>query len=75
MRPWFEGSVLISQASTVFDSNGRVVDAGVQDRIRTFVEGFAAFVESQRPSRLVAAPDVTAGHPSNPEQRAQYQHA
>ncbi|HET6897079.1 MAG TPA: NADPH-dependent FMN reductase [Vicinamibacteria bacterium] len=76
MRPWFEGSVLISQASTVFDGNGRVIDAGVQDRIRTFVEGFAAFVEAQRPSRLLAAPDVTAGHPSSQDQpRPQYQNA
>jgi chromate reductase len=48
MRPWFEGRVLISGASKVFDGNGRVVDAPTQDRIRTFVEGFAAFVETQR---------------------------
>jgi NAD(P)H-dependent FMN reductase len=76
MRPWFEGSVLISQASTVFDSNGRVIDAGVPDRIRTFVEGFATFVEAQRPSRIVAAPDATPGHPSNQDQpRPQYQDA
>jgi NAD(P)H-dependent FMN reductase len=48
MRPWFEDRLLISGASKVFDSNGRVVDAATQDRIRTFGEGFAAFVESQR---------------------------
>ena len=48
MRPWFEGRVLISGASKVFDANGRVVDTAAQDRVRTFVEGFAAFVESQR---------------------------
>jgi chromate reductase, NAD(P)H dehydrogenase (quinone) len=48
MRPWFEGRVLISGASKVFDSNGRVADAAIQDRIRTFVEGFAMFVEAQR---------------------------
>src|SRR5687768_17832586 len=48
MRPWFEGRVLISGASKVFDTNGRVVDTATQDRIRTFVEGFAAFVEAQR---------------------------
>src|SRR5688572_16719084 len=48
MRPWFEGRVLISGASRVFDGNGRVADAATQDRIRTFVEGFATFIEAQR---------------------------
>ena len=48
MRPWFEGRVLISDASKVFDSNGRVADAATQDRIRTFVEGYAVFIETQR---------------------------
>jgi NAD(P)H-dependent FMN reductase len=48
LRPWFEGRVLISGAGKVFDSDGRVVDAATQDRIRTFVDGFAAFVEAER---------------------------
>jgi NAD(P)H-dependent FMN reductase len=52
MRPWFEGSVLISGASKVFDSDGRVADAATQDRIRRFVEGFAVFVEAQRQSSV-----------------------
>jgi chromate reductase, NAD(P)H dehydrogenase (quinone) len=62
MRAWFEGSVLISEASTVFDGNGRIIDAAVPDRIRTFVEGFAtfveaqAFVEAQGRARRAAAP-------------------
>jgi NAD(P)H-dependent FMN reductase len=48
MRPWFEGRVLISGASKAFDPSGRVVDTATQDRIRAFVEGFAAFVDAQR---------------------------
>jgi chromate reductase, NAD(P)H dehydrogenase (quinone) len=48
MRPWFDGHVLISGAGNVFHSDGRVADAATQDRIRTFVEGFATFVEEQR---------------------------
>lgn len=48
MRPWFEGRVLIPGASKVFDTNGRVTDAATQDRIRTFVEEYAAFVDAQR---------------------------
>ncbi len=48
MRPWFEGRVLISEASKVFDGAGRVADEATRDRIRTFVERFATFVEAQR---------------------------
>jgi NAD(P)H-dependent FMN reductase len=49
MRPWFEGRLLISGANKTFDTGGRVADAATQDRIRTFVEGFASFVQAQRP--------------------------
>ena len=48
MRPWFEGRLQMSGAGKVFDSEGRVVDEAVRSRIRTFVEGFAAFVEAER---------------------------
>jgi len=48
MRPWFEGRALISGAGKVFDSEGRVADAATGDRIRTFIEGFAAFADAQR---------------------------
>jgi hypothetical protein len=32
----------------VFDSEGRVDDSATRDRIRTFIEGFAAFVDAER---------------------------
>jgi chromate reductase len=48
MRPWFEGRVLISGAAKVFDGAGRLTDDATRDRVRAFVEGFAAFVEAQR---------------------------
>ena len=47
-RPWFEGRLGIPGAAKVFDSEGRLTDASTRDRIRAFVEGFAAFVETQR---------------------------
>jgi chromate reductase len=50
MRPWFEASVLVSDAGRVFDAEGRVADERTRQRIRAFVEGFAAFAASQRPS-------------------------
>jgi NAD(P)H-dependent FMN reductase len=49
MRPWFEGGVLISDAFTVFDTAGRITDAAMRQRIRRFVEGFAAFAVAQQP--------------------------
>lgn len=48
MRPWFEGRVVVSGAGKVFDDEGQVVDAATRDRVRSFVEGFVAFVEGQR---------------------------
>ena len=48
MRPWFEGRLAISGAGKVFDNDGRVLDPATQDRIRTFVEGFAAFADRER---------------------------
>jgi NAD(P)H-dependent FMN reductase len=46
MLPWFEGRLMISGAGKTFDGNGRIVDTAVQDRVRTFAEGFSAFVGS-----------------------------
>jgi NAD(P)H-dependent FMN reductase len=47
MRPWFERAVLISDASRVFDSEGHLIDAATQRRVRSFVEGFASFAGAQ----------------------------
>ena len=48
MRPWFEGRVLVSVASKAFDADGKLADTATRDKIRTFVEGFAAFAEAER---------------------------
>jgi NAD(P)H-dependent FMN reductase len=58
MQPWFEGAVLVSDAGTVFDSDGRVADAATRQRIRTFVEGFAAFVSANPSSRAPSAAEL-----------------
>jgi hypothetical protein len=39
---------VISTAGTVFDSDGHLIDAATQRRIRAFVEGFTAFAGAQR---------------------------
>jgi chromate reductase, NAD(P)H dehydrogenase (quinone) len=64
MRPWFEGRVLISDAFTMFDADGRIADAEIRQRIRRFIEGFAAFasVQQRQVDRRVPAassPQVT----------------
>jgi len=57
MRPWFEGGVLISEAFRVFDTDGRIADAEIRQRIRRFIEGFAAFagVQQRQVDRRMAA--------------------
>jgi chromate reductase len=62
MRPWLEGGVLVSDAASVFDSDGRVADAATRLRIRAFVEGFAVFAgiqQRQHDRRAPAAPMTT----------------
>jgi hypothetical protein len=43
--------VIISGAGKVFDESGRIVDAGTVDRLRIYIEGFAAFVQQRRRAR------------------------
>jgi NAD(P)H-dependent FMN reductase len=62
MRPWFERAVLISDASKVFDSDGQLIDAATQRRVRAFVEGFAAFAGAQRNQEATKV-SVTAAPP------------
>ena len=49
--PWFEGRVIISGAGKVFDDSSRIVDPGTVDRLRIYIEGFAAFVQQRRRAR------------------------
>lgn len=48
MRPWFEVRVTISKAATVFDAEGKVIDAAAEKNIREFIEGFAKVVSPQK---------------------------
>jgi hypothetical protein len=57
MRPWFERAVLISDAARQFDGDGRLTDAATRQRIRTFVEGFGAFVAQHGPHTALATPN------------------
>ena len=48
MRPWFDARLQITSSAKVFDSEGHVTDDKARDRIRTFIDGFAAFVIASR---------------------------
>jgi NAD(P)H-dependent FMN reductase len=43
---WTGGRLMVSRANTVFDAEGKLVDARIQEQLRGFVQGF---VESIRP--------------------------
>ena len=44
MRPFFGASLYVSHAHKAFDEAGRLTDDAVRERLRRFLEGFAAFV-------------------------------
>jgi NAD(P)H-dependent FMN reductase len=44
--PWFGGRLRISNAASVFDANGKLVDEKIREQLKKFVEGFAAFCGS-----------------------------
>jgi len=46
--PWFADRMMVSGAGKVFDADGRLVDDTIRTQLRTFVSGFADFVETQR---------------------------
>ena len=43
-RPWWGGRLQVSEASRVFDADGRIVDERIRGELTKFVAGFAAFV-------------------------------
>lgn len=43
MRPWFEGRLMVSRSSGLFDGEGNLTDDETRKRLSDFVTGFAAF--------------------------------
>lgn len=46
--PWFGGRMMVSNAATIFDTQGRLQDEAIRARLQAFVNGFAAFVTAHR---------------------------
>jgi NAD(P)H-dependent FMN reductase len=47
-RPWFGPRVAVSVANRVFDEDGRLLDDQLRVQLRSFMEGFTAFIGSSR---------------------------
>lgn len=43
-QPWFGGRLMASRASGLFDSDGKLTDDAIRDRLRDFLAGFVSFV-------------------------------
>jgi chromate reductase, NAD(P)H dehydrogenase (quinone) len=48
MRPWFGQSLYLANAGQAFDEAGRLVDDKLQGLVKTYMSGFAVFVEQNR---------------------------
>ena len=46
--PWFGGRLMLSNAASVFDGRGQLIDEKTRERLATFMNGFAAFVSDRR---------------------------
>ena len=42
---WTGGRLMVSRANTVFDAEGKLVDARIQEQLRGFVQGFVDFIK------------------------------
>jgi len=45
-RAFFGGRLLVSRAATVFDADGNLLDDGIRDQLRKFLDGFVKFAAS-----------------------------
>jgi len=43
--PWFGGRMAVSGAGKIFDADGKLINEGTRERLKKFVEGFAAFCD------------------------------
>ena len=48
---WFGGRMLVSRAESVFDEGGTLSDQKTKDQLRSFMEGFVAFVRTSQQSK------------------------
>ena len=47
-KPWFGGRLLVSRAAGVFNADGQLADEGTKKKLREFLAGFVAYIQSSR---------------------------
>jgi chromate reductase len=47
-KPWFGAKLLVSNADKVFNAQGELIDDKVKAQLQKFLQGFVAFVESNK---------------------------
>ncbi len=47
-RPWFVGRLLVSRVSGLVDAEGRLTDEATNKKLREFLAGFCAYIQSSR---------------------------
>jgi NAD(P)H-dependent FMN reductase len=45
-QPWFGGRLLVSRAGGVFNASGQMTDEATKQRLRDFLAGFVAYIQS-----------------------------
>jgi NAD(P)H-dependent FMN reductase len=45
---WFEGRLLVSKATDLYDSEGQLIDQKTKDQLKTFLEGFTKFANASK---------------------------
>ena len=48
MRPWFGKLLYVNGAMKLFDSSGNLADDAIRSRLKSYLEGFVAFVRENR---------------------------
>ncbi len=48
MRPWFGKLLYVNGAMKLFDSSGNLIDDAIRSRLKSYLEGFVAFVRENR---------------------------
>ncbi|HEY1091074.1 MAG TPA: NAD(P)H-dependent oxidoreductase, partial [Burkholderiaceae bacterium] len=45
VQPWWGGRITLSRVDSLLDADGHVLDAKLNEQLRSFMAGFAAYIE------------------------------
>jgi chromate reductase, NAD(P)H dehydrogenase (quinone) len=47
-QPWFGGRIAVARAANVFDPEGNLKDAAVEEQLKLFLAGYVNFLQAQQ---------------------------